>query len=112
MSDLKSSKVLTLKSADTNITITYRVTVCTTETSNDGTLPYGVNISSVSVTAFNSGGDDITTSLISSSSTTGNDIIITYKYPDEIGNFKVVVVCTLDNSATLQLDFNNVKAEI
>ena len=112
--NFQGTKDIILQPGDTSIPYTFEVTVCSSATANDGTLPYGTSISSVVVTGHVSEtGTVVTSEIINSSSETNNVISVLLKYPATSGEgwYHLKFVCTLSSGAVKELDFARIYAE-
>jgi hypothetical protein len=101
-----------LQAEDLKVPYSFTFTVCSSLSSNDGHLPYGTNISSVAVTAYNQNGVT-TSSLISGTpSVTNNVVTVKLNWPGIAGNYKLTFVVTLDNgdASKLEADFTKIYA--
>jgi hypothetical protein len=115
MSDdfLTPTEWITLEPQDSAVPFTFTFGVCSSATANDGFLPYGTNISSITITAYNSSGTDATTQLVSSSSEDSNVVTVSLKYPatSGAGIYKLTFKLTLDNGTIKEADFTRIRAE-
>ena len=77
MSDhFQGSGHVELQPGDINYPIRFKFVAASASTNNDGSMPFGSTVSSVVSTMKDSKGVDATTSLISSSALSGNDVIV------------------------------------
>ncbi len=97
-----------------SIGYTFTATVCTSTTANDGFVPYNRLISSVAVKAFDADGTDVTSDIIVGTPSLV-DLITTVvlKWPttNGAGRYKLEFIYTLDNSQTIEIDFNRLRAK-
>jgi len=109
-----SNKRILMQPGDSKVPYCFAFTVCSSETANDGALPYGTSISSFTVTAHKHDASDTvaTTDLIDSSSRSGLVITVYLDYPSEngAGRYDLKFLLTLDSGAILEFDFNRVFA--
>jgi len=85
--------------------------ICTSQTANDGAIPYGTTISSVAVKAFDDGGTDVTAQMVDASSQSGTVVTVDLNYPTSAGRYSLEFELTLDSGAVLEFDFTRVYAE-
>jgi len=94
---------------DSDVPYIFRFTVCSTQTANDGHLPFGTTISSVVVSASNADGEDATADLIHGTpSVSDNDVQVNLDYPDA-GEYRITIICTLSSGAKIQTDFTRIR---
>ena len=107
-------KTITLQPNDTKVPHTFTFSVCSSATANDGFLPYGTNIASVVVTAYNSSGTAVTATMVSGTPSVASNIVTTkLNYPGASGAYKLTMVATLDNgdATEIEADFTRVIAK-
>ena len=79
---------------------------------SDGTLPYGVNVTSVTAFAYKEKTlEDVTSQMIFGSTTVVNNMItVSLQWPEEAGagTYKLTFHCLLDNGYQRELDFDPV----
>ena len=98
-----------LQPNDYNVPYIFRFTVCTTQTANDGYLPYNTAISSVVVSASDADGGDATTDLIHGTPSVSDlDVQVNMDYP-YAGEYKITIICTLDTGAKIETDFSRIR---
>lgn len=111
MPDFQTTGQITLQPGD-SMGYAFEITVASAANANDGYIPFGTNVASVSVVAYNSDGTDVTSLLIVGTPTvTSNVINIRLQYPGTNGRYKLTFDLTLDNGWTKEADFGRVIAE-
>ena len=107
-----SNKRILIQPGDSKVPYCFTFTVCSSETANDGALPYDTTISSYTVSAHKHDSSDTsaTTDIISSSSRSNFIITVYLKYPSTLGagRYDLKFLLTLSNAAVLEFDFNRV----
>lgn len=116
----RGEDLIILQPNDSQVPYNFLWTVCSATTKNDGALPYGETISSISASAHTEAGVSATTSLIAASSDTGfvsltsNTETVYLSYPTAlgVGRYHLTFVVALSNtSQTMEFDFNRVVAK-
>ena len=114
MPNFKGSEKITLQPSDNYVPYSFEFAPCSTASLNDGAIPYGTNIASISVTAEDQDGTDATAELIKGASLSSNVVTIYLKYPATLtnGTYDLTFSATLDNSVRTRFesDFNRVYA--
>ncbi len=72
MPDFEGTKAIILQPGDIAVPRQWEFTVCSGSTTNDGALPFEYSIDSVATTIHREDGTNLTTSILSTSSCTGN----------------------------------------
>jgi hypothetical protein len=84
------------------------VTVKSSNTTNDGFIPYGTSVSSVTGKIYKlSDNIDVTTDIMEGSPTEVDNIITTYlNYPttNSAGSYGLILIITLNTGSTLQIN--------
>ena len=110
MPSFKGSSKILIQPNSFSIGFRFHCTTCTSTTANDGMIPWGLEISSVVVTAKTTDGI-AETGLIESTALTTPDIDLALSWPTNgAGRYKLTFVLTLDNGTLLELDFHRVEA--
>jgi len=95
-------------------TVPYSFTfaAATSATVNDGSLPYGTTISGADVTAFDTGGNDVTTEMVVSETNTTLVVTVNLKYPvtPGAGRYSLEFVLTLSSGGVIEDDFTRILA--
>lgn len=101
-----------LQPGDADVPYSFKFTICSSATANDGSIPFGRTISSAAVTAHTAAGTDATSELIESSTLSDTTVTIELDYPSTTGTGKyhIKFVLTLDNAAKMEFDFNRIYA--
>lgn len=116
---IKGTEWIELEPQDVGVPYKIKVNVNSSVSANDGYIPYGTNISSVSAVAYNvdSNGviqSTVTSELIHTAPTVLSNIITIYlSYPSTtgVGLYKLTFKLTLDNSITVkELDHRRIRA--
>ncbi|MDD5062778.1 MAG: hypothetical protein PHN44_10915 [Candidatus Marinimicrobia bacterium] len=110
--DFQGTSSITLQANDTKVPYTFTFGVCSSATANDGMIPYGMNVSSIAVTAYNSDGTP-NTSLISGTPTVASNVVTCkLNWPGATGTYKLTFVVTLDNAdpTKREADFKRIYA--
>jgi len=97
---------ITIQSGD-SIGYNFKFPIASSATSNNGAIPFGRTISSVTVTAYAADGTDVTTLIIEGTpSLISTTVIVVLKYPTTgVGRYKLTFDLTLDNGWTREVDF-------
>lgn len=113
MPSFKGREKIQLQPGDLGVPYRFAFSVCTSETSNDGAIPYGDSVASCAVTAHTEAGTDVTSELISTSSVGGNAVSVSLDYPSTTGegNYHLKFVVTTANGVKIEFDFNRVVAK-
>ena len=114
MSDsFQGVKTITLQPGSATVPYTFTFTACSSATANDGSIPYGDTISSVTVKAFDETGTDKSSELVASSSTTTTVVTANLKWPTTAGagRYSLEFVLTLTSGTVMEFDFTRVYAE-
>lgn len=112
MPDFKGRTVIVLQPADSEIPFNYIFSTCSSAIANDGSLPYGVSISSMEVKAHKEIGTDVTSELIATSSFSGLVVTAKLKYPatSGVGIYHLTIKLTLSSGAMINFKFNRIMA--
>jgi len=115
--DFLTSNEIQLRPGDVDYGVEFEFPVTTSGVPNSGTIPYGVSISSVTVTGYY--GDSAASDLISGSpSVTGDDIVnVNLNYPSttlsgvtRVSNLGLKFILVLDNGTEADLRYDNIIA--
>lgn len=108
----ETSGIIILQPGSATVPYTFTFEAATSATANDGSIPYGSEISSSVVKAFDSSGNDVTTQMVSSSSETTTVVTVSLKYPTTAGagNYSLEILLTLDTGAVMEVDYTRVYA--
>ena len=112
MPSFKTQGQINLQPND-NIGYSFEVTVASSVSTNDGTIPYGTTVSSVVVIVYDKDDTIITTDLVVGTPTISSNIIsIQLKYPtiNGVGRYKITMLLTLSSGDTKELDFDRLYA--
>lgn len=93
---------------------TFKFPTCSASTVNDGAVPYGRTIASVSVTVYSSDGTDVTSAIIDGTPTLNGELVtVVFTYPTDygVGKYKAIFELTLDNSWVSNEIFATIYAE-
>ena len=111
MPDFKEQADIIIQPGDFKVAYTFSLPAASSNTANDGAIPYGTEISSIAVTALKSDGT-AATGLIFSSAKSAEAITVKFSYPSTgVGVYHVEFLVTLNNgdSTVIEFDFNRVK---
>jgi hypothetical protein len=112
MPDFRGENKFVLQPGDSNVPFRFKFEPCSAEDVNDGSLPYNTSIASVVVTAFDSDGTDVTSTMIANTPSVLNDIVyFRVNYPGAAGRYTVEIVATLDDGADKEFNFNRFVAK-
>jgi hypothetical protein len=111
MSDVQGHKVITLRPGD-SVTYEWAASPCSSRVANDGTIPYGTNVSSVAVTAYK-GKEVATSDIVVQSSVAANIVQAELKYPvsNGGGKYQLRFALTLDNGEVVNKRFDELYAK-
>jgi hypothetical protein len=117
--DFKTANSIKLKPEDLAYGAAFKFPVASTATSNDGFLPKGTYIDSASVTAWYNG-TSVSDLVAGDPTISGTDTVqVTLNYPTTTMSgvtkdryMSLRFVLTLDSSATLQADFDNLIVKV
>jgi len=106
------NKSITLQPGDSAVPYTFTYSACSSATANDGSIPFGTEISSVAVKAYNDAGTDVTAQMINASSETDNVVSVALNYPSTTGDgcYHIEIILTPDSGAKMEADFVRVYA--
>lgn len=110
--DFQGVSWISLQANDSKVPFSFPFSICSSATANDGSLPYGTNISSVTVAAYNSAGTAVTSTMISGTPTEStNTVTVKLNWPGAVDIYKLTFVVTLDNAdaTKMEFDFKRVK---
>jgi len=91
----------------------FEVTICSSVSANDGYIPYGTNVSTVNVIAYDKDDTVVTNDLISGTPSVATNIItVNLQYPSTngVGRYKLTFQMTLDDGSKIEADFDRVYA--
>lgn len=102
MDDIVGNDQVTLYLGTVDYPISFIFSPCTV-LNNDGAIPYGTTISTVSLKAFSSSHVDYTTILDASASLDGQKVNCLFSFPTDskIDKFSVLISLTLSNGSVL-----------
>ncbi len=103
---------ITLQANDSKVPYSFTFTVCSSATANNGLLPYGTNISTVTVTAYDSALSPVLTIISGTPTVASNVVTVKLGWPGSAGIYKLTFVATLDNAdgTKIEADFTRVYA--
>ena len=108
MPNFQGSKSIVLQPRDENISYTFLFPVKTSSSDTDYYLPFGTTIVSGTVTGLDSDGADVTSDLVYSTPTvTAEQVTVPLQYV-AAGNYKLRFTLYLDNTSTMESDFNRI----
>lgn len=113
MPDLFSTKgIILLQPGSDTVPYTFTFEAASSETANDGSIPYGTTISSIAVTAFDADGNDVTSEIVASSSLVTPVVAVSLQYPATTGDgkYSLEILLTLSTGAVMEFDFTRVHA--
>ena len=100
----QGSGSITLCSGDVNVPISMRFPPCTGSTKNDGAVPYGSTIRSVTATAIYLDDNTFSTILISSVAASSHEVIVYLTHSSSVpkGLHSVIATVTWDLSGSMR----------
>ena len=105
---------ISLQPNDLDIPYSFRFRTCTSAGANNGIIPYGETVSSITTTAWNSSGVNVTSNMIKSATvftvSTGI-LVVPLSYPGTEGDYSLRFVVALESGSTIEADFETVVAE-
>lgn len=113
MPDLFSTKGnVLLQPGSATVPYTFTFAPASSETANDGSIPYGTTIDGAEVTAADKNGDDVTSEIITSSSLSTPVVTVIFKYPaiSGDGKYSIKILLTLSSGAVMEFDFTRIHA--
>jgi len=112
MPDFKGNYTLVIQPKDLKVPFNFIFSNCTTQTSNDGSLPYGAQISAIEAKIHKEDGTDITSEMVSSSAFAGLIVNVKLKYPvtSGPGKYHLTIKLTLADTSEIEFDFNRILA--
>jgi len=110
MPNFQGTDSITVQPNTAAMPYTFTFTVCSSVIANDGQLPYGTNISAITVTAHTSDGTADTDLINGTPSVAANVVTVALDYPttNGAGTYHLTFVYTLDSGAKDEADFNRV----
>lgn len=112
MHNFEGSRSATLQPGDTKKPYEFEIKVCSSQTANDGWIPYGTNMASIAVTAHKDDGTDVTSTMIEGDPTeVANVITVLLNHISEAGEYYLYFILTLNTTATIGVYFRNVKVK-
>jgi len=112
MPDFKGNYTLVIQPKDLKVPFNFIFSNCTAQTSNDGSLPYGLTINAIEAKAHKEVGTDVTSEMISSSAFGGLIVNVKLKYPATSGpgRYHLTIKLTLSDTSEIEFDFNRIVA--
>lgn len=113
MASIKGTSKILLQPGTTKYALSIEVTVCSSATANDGFIPYGTVVSSVTAKVYDEDGVDVSSEMITIGATvTDNVVSIGLSYPSTSGPglYKLTIIATLSSGATMEIDYNRIQA--
>ncbi len=113
MDSFQGSRNIVLQPNDRAVPYDFEFTVCSAAGANDGALPYGDSVSSVTVTAHTEDGADVTGELINGTPVVDNNTVtVALDYPSTSGpgTYHLTFVVTTANGVRIEFDFNRIRA--
>jgi hypothetical protein len=110
MPDFKGTDDIIVQPQDVKVPYKFYFSTCTSESANDGSIPYGTTVSAVSVSAHTQDGT-AETHLINSSGLSSSTVTLYLDYPttgNGPGIYHITFKVTLNTTAILEFDFNRV----
>jgi len=110
MADVEGNEIIVLRPGDSAKPYEFYAKPCTSQSSNDGAIPYGTSVSDVAVKAYKKGVES--TEIIEASSVSNNIVQVQLNYPDddESGKYQLRFDLTLDTGAVISLRYDEVHA--
>ena len=111
MSDVIGFEVITLRPGDSAIPYSFEASPASSQSANDGAIPYGTSVSGAVVTCFKNG--VAVTDVIEGSDVSNNIIQVQLNYPDtnKGGKYELRFALTLDTGAVINKRFDELYAE-
>jgi len=112
--DMLGDEIVFLHKGTSKYPLTFVFAPCTTNISNDGSIPFGTTISTATVVVTDSKGDDITTDIVNTLTVVGGlKIAILLDYPvDSIsGKCVFMIYLTLSSTAILPKKWDGLRLE-
>jgi len=114
MDDFTGTDRIELRPRDRAIPYSFKITVCSAATANDGMLPFGYTVSNTSVTVHKERSTDATTQIVNSVAEASNVITVKMNYPvglsTGIYHMRIVAITT-DSTIRKELEFNRIYAK-
>jgi len=101
-----------LQPGDTSVPYSFAFSACSSQTANDGSIPFTTTIASMVVKAYDMAGADVTADIIVSESNSDLKEIILMKYPvtPGAGRYSLEMLATLSSGAVMEFDFTRLYA--
>ncbi len=110
MSDVIGHEVITLRPGDSAVPYDFYAKPTTSQTANDGAIPYSTNVLSAVVKGYKNGVES--TGIVQGSSVGSNIIQVQLNYPTEVGGkYELRFALTLDTGAVVDKRFDELYAE-
>jgi len=112
MPSFKTNGQINLQPND-NLGYSFKITSASSDSLNDGFIPYGTGVSSVVVVVYDKDETDVTSDFVVGSPSVVEDIIsMQLKYPSTngVGRYKITMILTLDSGDTKEADFDRLYA--
>ena len=110
MSDVIGHEVITLRPDDVAVPYDFYAKPCTSETANDGAIPFTTSVSGVVVKGYKNG--VLSTDLVRGASVANNIIQVQLDYPaEEGGKYELRFALTLDTGAVINKRFDELYAK-
>jgi len=112
--DFQGTKWITLEPNDSGVPYSFTITASSSTTANDGFIPYGTNVNSVSAKAYDSNSNDVTSEMVNGTPAVDNNVItVNLDYPSTSGTgvYKLTLILTLNTGSVIEADFIRIRAE-
>ena len=112
MPSVKGHIKILLQPGDTDLTWKFNAPPASTESANDGAIPYNTSVVSVSVKSYDEDGTEVTDLIQGNPSVSNNVVSITMSYPSTsgAGKYKITCIMTLNTGGTVEWDYNRIEA--
>jgi hypothetical protein len=101
MASFKGSSKIILNEGDAAVAFRFELTQCSSISSNDGFLPYGLDSTSVEVYGYAEDGTNVTDIMVESRSLLNNVVTVALNYPGEAGKYVLHFKIYLSNGSTI-----------
>jgi len=118
MPNFEGMDAIILQPNDSAVPYDFRFYVCSGSTTNDGSVPFGLTVSSMEVTSHRQDGTVVTTGIISATSSTGDSTggfvtTVYLGYPTssgaQTGRYHLTFKATFSDGSIKEYDFNRLR---
>ncbi len=107
MPDIEGQEIMLIKTGDDNVPYQFYAPPCSSQSANDGAIPFGTNVASAEIVTKDDDGTVVEDLVDGALSVSANVITQNFKYPGDsgAGRYSINLALTLDNDPASVINF-------